>query len=243
MEFTNKYVEKNQRIAQRGIMGFSLRENERILVVAPHSDDESIGCGGLLAMYGKQCDVLLLTDGRKGKSEKRKDLSDEEIVFVRKQELRNSLTIAGVQNMFCLDIPDSTLKKSRKQVMSFDVSGYRYIFVPNAKEDHPDHKAANRFFKAMRFWGKTKARIYEYEVWTPLQIIDVLLDISEYEEKKEQMIKQFVSQLECKDYLNAGMGLSHYRGIGCNSIAAEAFYYSPASVMDKIKKFVSRILP
>lgn len=220
---------------------FDLKDNEKILIVAPHPDDESLGCGGLLAIYGKQCDVLLLTDGRKGKSKKRKDYSDEEIISVRKQELCNSLDIAGVQNMFCLDVPDSTLKKARKQAMKFDASGYRYIFVPNSKENHPDHKAANRFFKAMRFWGKTKARIYEYEVWTPLQVVDVLIDISEYEDKKIQMIKQHVSQLEDKDYLNAGMGLSHYRGISCGSSAAEAFYYSPASIVDKVKRIVSRL--
>ena len=51
-------------------MGFELQKNEKILVVAPHPDDESLGCGGLMSKYGKQCDVLLLTDGRRGKSEK-----------------------------------------------------------------------------------------------------------------------------------------------------------------------------
>ena len=50
-------------------MGFELQKNEKILVVAPHPDDESLGCGGLMSKYGKQCDVLLLTDGRRGKSE------------------------------------------------------------------------------------------------------------------------------------------------------------------------------
>lgn len=221
---------------------FKLYNNEKILVVAPHADDESIGCGGLMSIYGKQCDVLLLTDGRKGKSNQRSNCSDDEIITIRKQELRKALDISGVNNLFCLDIPDSELRKNRKKVTQFDASKYGYIFIPNSKEDHPDHKAANKFFKAMRFWGKTRARIYEYEVWTPLRIIDVLIDISEQEKKKEKMIKQFVSQLECKNYLNAGMGLSHYRGIGCNSSAAEAFYYSPASFIDKVKRIASYII-
>lgn len=220
---------------------FKLYNNEKILVVAPHPDDESLGCGGLMSKYGKQCDVLLLTDGRRGKSEKRKNCSDKEIISIRLQELKKALEIAGIDKLFCLNIPDSTLLKNKKAVMQFDASQYKYIFVPNSREDHPDHKAANKFFKAMRFWGKTKARIYEYEVWTPLQVIDILIDISEQEQKKELMIRQFVSQLECKDYLNAGMGLSRYRGIGCNSSAAEAFFYSPASMMDKIKRIGSKI--
>lgn len=221
---------------------FELNDNERMLIVAPHPDDETLGCGGLMALYGNRCDVLLLTNGRKGKSEKRKNCSDDEIIEVRKKELLKALDIAGVENLFCLDIPDSELRNHRKSVLRFNAKDYQYIFVPNSNEDHPDHKAANKFFKAMRFWGKTKARIYEYEVWTPVRIIDVLIDISSVEDKKKQMIMQFESQLECKNYLNAGMGLSHYRGVGCNSSAAEAFYYSPASIFDKVKRFVSALI-
>ena len=224
-------------------MSFQIDINDKILVVAPHPDDETLGCGGLMALYPKQCDVLLLTDGRKGKSKQRANIPDEEIIAIRKSELRNALNIAGVNNLYCLDIPDSTLDKSKKQVIKFDASGYKYIFIPNAREAHPDHKAANRYFKSMRFWGKTKAKIYEYEVWTPLQVIDVLVDISSKEEVKRRMIKQYVSQLECKTYENAGMGLSQYRGIGCNATTAEAFYFSPASIVDKLKYIGYLLLP
>lgn len=213
--------------------------NERILVVAPHPDDESIGCGGLLALYGAQCDVLLLTDGRRGKSPLRKDVSDEEIIAVRREEMRNALQLAGVKNFYHLDAPDSQLKKHGKRVKSFDYSPYRYIFVPNSHEAHPDHIAACRFIKRIRFWGKTKAKVYEYEVWTPLRSVDLLIDISSVEATKRKMIETYVSQLECMDYLEAGMGLSHYRGIGARSSAAEAFSRSPASLTDKIKRFVS----
>lgn len=35
----------------------------RRLVIAPHMDDESLGCGGLLAKYPGECHVLVATDG------------------------------------------------------------------------------------------------------------------------------------------------------------------------------------
>ena len=42
----------------------NIDEKARILIVSPHPDDETIGCGGILAKYGSQCDVVVLTDGR-----------------------------------------------------------------------------------------------------------------------------------------------------------------------------------
>lgn len=38
--------------------------NTRILVVAPHADDETLGCGGMLSRYGENASVLTLTLGR-----------------------------------------------------------------------------------------------------------------------------------------------------------------------------------
>ena len=55
-------------------MKLSFSSKDRILIVAPHPDDEAIGCGGILALYGDQCDVLILTDGSKGKSKLRPSL-------------------------------------------------------------------------------------------------------------------------------------------------------------------------
>ena len=49
-----------------GIYPLVIKETEKILIVAPHPDDESIGTGGLLSLYSNQCDVIVMTDGRYG---------------------------------------------------------------------------------------------------------------------------------------------------------------------------------
>ena len=49
-----------------------LRNARNILVVAPHADDETLGCAGLLLKYKDITDVLVLTDGRKWYPERRK---------------------------------------------------------------------------------------------------------------------------------------------------------------------------
>ena len=219
-----------------------IQQQDKLLVVAPHPDDESIGCGGLLALYGKQCDVLLVTDGRLGKSEKRKTVSDEEIIETRLKELKNALQLCNVHQLIALNIPDSQVKKNKKIFFETNIKEYDYIFVPNIHETHPDHYWTCKYIKKMRFYGKTKAKIYEYEDWTALRSIDWLLDISSVEEVKRKMIMQHVSQLECMDYLNSAMGLSHYRGIGCRTSSAEAFYRSSATLIEKVKRIASTLL-
>lgn len=220
----------------------TIQKEDRLLIVAPHPDDESIGCGGLLALYGRQCDVLLLTDGRKGKSKKRESCSDDEIIETRLNELKNAVALCGINKLITLNIPDSQTKKYKKRIFQTDLKEYDYIFVPNVYEAHPDHHTACKCVKRMRLLGKTKAKIYEYEVWTPLRSIDWLLDISSVDDKKRQMIEQHASQIECLDYVNSGMGLSHYRGVGCRTSAAEAFYRSPASLTDKAKRVALSLL-
>ena len=44
----------------------TIKPNDKCLVLAPHADDESIGCGGLLLKYPNNFEVVVLTDGRKG---------------------------------------------------------------------------------------------------------------------------------------------------------------------------------
>lgn len=43
-----------------------IEPNDKCLIIAPHADDESIGCGGILLKYPQNFEVVVLTDGGKG---------------------------------------------------------------------------------------------------------------------------------------------------------------------------------
>ena len=43
--------------------GTELNKTDKCLVIAPHPDDECIGCGGIMALYPGQCNIILVTDG------------------------------------------------------------------------------------------------------------------------------------------------------------------------------------
>ena len=218
-------------------LGFDFTEKDRILVVAPHPDDEAIGCGGLLALYPNLCDVLVLTDGRRGRSKSRLHVSDEKMAATRRSESESAMAIAGVKNITFLGIPDCRLAENRKAVFGFDFSPYTYIFIPNTFEEHPDHGNAAKFIRQLRLRGRTKAKICEYEVWSAMPQTDVILDISAVEEKKLAMLSCYKSQLECRDYLRAVPGLNRYRGMQAFIESAEAFRYSMASFGERVRLF------
>lgn len=201
-------------------------KSDRILVVAPHPDDESIGCGGLLAKYGPQCDILVLADGRKGYPSTL-SIDEEQLVLTRRQELRNAAAIAGVRQVFFLDIPDYTIQSNHQTVISFDISGYDAILVPSRMERHRDHCTVSACFQQMRRCQNPKAKLFEYEVWSPLAAPTHILDISDVIDTKLKMVCQHRSQLQYVDYRAMALGLGQYRGAGFSSKYCEVYRIIP----------------
>ncbi len=220
-------------------MDIEIRGTDKILIVAPHADDESIGCGGFLALYGSQCDLMLITDGRKGYTiEKYAD--ESRLVKIRENEFTNAAKIAHVQNVIFLRIKDGTTCKSKKVIYTQDITKYDYIFVPNRYESHADHRALLPIFRKMKKVQQAKAMLMEYEVWTPLRHPTWFLDISFVIGIKEKMIAQHESQLADINYIEKGKALSCYRGAFNNTQYTEAFAYAE---FFGIKKLVYNALP
>lgn len=219
----------------------NISDNDRILIVAPHPDDETIGCGGILAFYGSQCDVLLLTDGRLGKSAGGNQ-TDEEIIAIRKKEFETVMSFFGARYYKELNICDSQLKLNEKEVFAYNLKEYTYIFVPNRNERHPDHKAAYEILKKMYRLQKSKARFMEYEVWSPIILANRFLDISEVMNDKISGLLKYESQIAELDYQALAKGLNTYRGAPHHVAYCEAFY-SDAEYQKQTKQELFARLP
>ena len=219
-------------------MNVNINDTDKILVVAPHADDESIGCGGLLSLYGKQCDLLLVTDGRKGHVSNK--YSDEELIKIRKQEFIEAANLAHVHKCFFLDIEDTKTLENKQTIYKFNIKDYDYIFVPNRYENQVDHSCLLKIFTKMKKIQHSKAKLFEYEVWTPMQSPTWYLDISSVIENKKKMIAVHKSQISDCDFVSHGIGLSSYRGMFNNKEYAEGFTDANFS---GIKKFVYMKLP
>jgi LmbE family N-acetylglucosaminyl deacetylase len=188
-----------------------------VLVIAPHPDDESIGCGGALASHAARGDrvvVAFLTSGELGL----KQLPPEEAWRIRESEARKAARVLGIAVVSFLRCPDWFLGDHINEASGalrpiLQTEQPRLIYVPHALEWHPDHKAACQVVaSALDGVDFEPPAIRAYEVWTPLTEYDDVEDISDFMEQKLAAIRCYASQLGELHYDRAIEGLNRYRG-------------------------------
>ena len=215
--------------------------DEKILVLAPHMDDEVIGCGGTVARHvarGADVTVIFLTDGRQGGAVVQPGDAPEplDIVATRKNEARRALEELGVYRIVFFDAADSTLMeavaglahKLREQLQGFKPS---IVYLPFFLEEHPDHRAASQLLLGAMDGVDLTFQCFGYEVWTPL-FPNCFVNIDDTIEKKRRSLNHYQSQLAEADYMHTAIGLNAYRSgalLGGTCRFAEAFCALPVS--------------
>lgn len=203
-------------------------EGQRVLVIAPHPDDEVIGCGGTVRLHrqlGHTVSILYLTDGERGI----KNMNPIKCAELRRIEAVKSASHLDVpeQNLHHLHLRDGDLINQSGTNYDFrDIlqkADPDIIYLPSFIETHRDHYAANILLKNNLVKSAT---ICAYEVWTPL-IPNRLVNISNVVEDKKNALMEHASQLKELDYLDAAMSLNRYRAAMYrkSSQFAEAFIY------------------
>ena len=168
-----------------------IKEDDRILIIAPHPDDECIGVGGLLLLYPRQCSVWVLTDGCIGQGNDKTDRTKQ----VRHNEFIAEMEYLEIKEFCFFDIPDGTLIDHTDCLNDKALSDYTKIFVTGAKDGHSDHMAAFLcVMNAVRF-QHIDPQIYEYEIHSSMPEPTHMLDITELMERKKILICFHGSQL------------------------------------------------
>ncbi len=83
-------------------------KGKHVLILAPHMDDEIIGCGGVICKHIQNGDgvaVIYFTCGDKGNTS---FSSDSSLSKIRKLEIQASNAILGIEKSYFLDFSDST---------------------------------------------------------------------------------------------------------------------------------------
>jgi LmbE family N-acetylglucosaminyl deacetylase len=206
---------------------------EIVLVIAPHPDDESLGCGGSICLHrerGDRVHVVFLTSGELGM----KHLPSSQSQLIREREAAAAAEILGVTELtflrkmdwFVEDCIDETAGMLRP-ILEREVPGL--IYLPHNAEWHPDHRAALDVVRSVLRCGTIPApTLLTYEIWTPLSKYSHIEDITSTMGRKLEAIRCYSSQLATFRYDRAILGLNLYRG----ALTAHCRYAEVFQVLD-----------
>lgn len=206
-----------------------IKEKDRILIIAPHPDDEVIACGGIIAKYAPQIDVLCINSSGV-KYESSKDCA-EKIAGLRVQEFYHVMKSAGIHKAWIAKIwgiPPMFREINSHiddYISQFDWKKYDFIFIPHRTDGHREHRYVGNYLVPLilnKTGYKSGLRMVRYEVWGTLPDINYFEDISEYIEEKERLINLYVSRQE-GEYAARMSALNYYRGMLAKCKYAEAY--------------------
>ena len=198
-----------------------IQSDEKCLILAPHFDDETFGCGGLLIRYPQNVYIICLTDGKFGTVHDNND----EIINIRKKEFKNVMEELDITSYKFLDIQDGKLIFNYEKFKQIEISAYDYIFIPNYFENHKDHKAVTSLLKQLLKEKKHKKslRIVFYEIWSAMTMPNYFLDVTPIIRKKRELIQLYSSQNKNLWFFKGIISLNAYRGMLVNRGWAEMY--------------------
>jgi LmbE family N-acetylglucosaminyl deacetylase len=206
-----------------------------VLVLAPHPDDESFGCGGTIRMLvesGVAVDVVFMTRGELGLEEGAcaSAQARRELAEVRSREARAACDVLGVRQVEFLNGADTQLRdQPQLAAVLADLirrQPYQRVFCPWPEDGHDDHMATFSLLCQAVIQldgGPAPPQFWLYEVWRPLAA-NTFVPIDGTMEVKRRAIEQYQSQLKQLNYHEGFLGLAAYRSLFCPSTKyAEAF--------------------
>jgi LmbE family N-acetylglucosaminyl deacetylase len=190
----------------------------KIVIVAPHMDDEALACGGLIAKLPDKdrVHIIYATDGMKSPAPilPGRDKISTDLGKTRMQESIQAMKLLGIpeHNLHFLCLPEAQLKKhisSLRSLLSDKIRRIapKQIFVPFRYDRHPDHLAVNHAIVSDLWQSDGQPQLIEYFVyyrWRLMPKRDIRryiqpqflfkLQISDVAGQKRQALDCFTSQ-------------------------------------------------
>jgi LmbE family N-acetylglucosaminyl deacetylase len=198
---------------------YPIEGDTRCLVIAPHEDDATLGCGGLMLckrLEGATVDVVYVTDGS-ASHPGHPTLDPRALALERRAEANAALGILGVERRRAhfLDAVDGTLDRLDEATAAGLVSrmadlfsglGPDEIFLPCRRDGSSEHDAAFLLVRRALRRSGLHPRIYEYPVWSlwaPLRLARPLaasrriwrVRFSGYEHVKDRALEAYRTQM------------------------------------------------
>lgn len=214
-----------------------------ILVVAPHPDDEVLGCGGILAKYAKKGDqtyVAVMTNAHLGAPEQ---FTPDGVINVRNEALK-AHQVLGIKDTFFFDFPAPRLETTPGYEIAIALNklinqlSIDILYLPHRGDMHKDH--AIIFYAALvaaRPINNCPVKdIYTYETLSETEwaapfgsdvfIPNVYEDITGTFDVKVRAMECFASQIKAYPHPRSAKGLESlavFRGCTVGVPLAESF--------------------
>ena len=212
----------------------------RVLVIAPHPDDEVLGCGGTIAKYAANGDEVYVAVVTKGCAP---IFSEDQVSTVRNDCLRADKFL-GVKETTFLDFPAAMLEEVPRHELNDSLINLvqkikpESVFIPHRGDMQMDHKmVVDAGMVALRpKYSHMVKKIYAYETlsetgWDVPNTVNEFIpnaynDIGQFIDKKIKAMSMFSNQIEefpSPRSERTVRALAEYRGSLMGLEAAEAF--------------------
>jgi LmbE family N-acetylglucosaminyl deacetylase len=222
-----------------------MSKTKRILVVAPHADDETLGVGGTIARHvaeGYDVHVAVVT----GHGEEPHPLWPRSLWDGIRAEAREAMAVLGVKHLYFEEVPAVLVAEQPAWKLNNTIGGLvdkiqpDVLFVPFPFDMHKDHREI--FHSLSVAWrphsptGRKIKQVYCYEVQSETHwnapyleagfLPNTWVDISAHLETKLRALACYASQIRPAPdarSLDAIRALAIWRGSQQGIAAAEAF--------------------
>ncbi len=187
---------------------------EKIVVFAPHPDDETLACGGTIAKKvreGEDVYIIFMTDGRESHLHRlgiSTSPTPEELARVRKEEAKRAANILGVkqENLIFCDIEDRTLEtnleiaKEKVRQILLELRPNE-VYFPDRNDLHTDHRATFTIVEDSISALQMLPKKYRYLIWsdeienTESTENQMTVDIDGFLSLKKDAINEYQSQV------------------------------------------------
>ena len=212
---------------------------KNIVIVTPHPDDETLGCGGTILKYieqGHKVFWLIITTAGDFVSNEWKQKRMQEITQVAKQY--------NFEKTFELNLEAATLDQVADSLLVGEISKVfleihpNIVYVPYPSDIHSDHKAVFEATMACTKWFRYPSveKVLAYETLSETDFTinpdannfrpNVYINIEKYLDKKIELMNIYESEVDAFPFPRSEKtirSLAYVRGSASGYGAAEAF--------------------
>jgi len=215
-----RFLRRIHRITHRMPVKLRAMDKQRVLVLAPHPDDEVIAVGGNLALHqrlGSEVLTLFVT------------LDAPAVNVARKGEAQRVARLLGFDHRF-LGFPDGSLSLHEPaliRAIADTIRSFRpeVIYCPFPGDHHRDHQATSSCTGVAVAETGYEGEVWCYELWSCLWP-NIGVDISSVVDIKREAINCYASQIAYVNYVEGALGLNRFRGLKLDVDYAEALFAS-----------------